>query len=130
MANKGYHAVVLQYPLKGIREPEPKWEYFIEMHETVRAESLDSRNGIVNCYELQRKIVLVNKMVYIGIPRFGKGQMEYSPKFVRMLFWNKANWGNLEILKRRGRKGARSTPLATSSAKFEVITSGFREAVV
>ena len=30
----------------------------------------------------REKIVLVNKMVYTGIPRFGKGQTEYSPKFV------------------------------------------------
>ena len=62
---------------------EPKCRFYVSFgHETVRAKPLDSGNGINNCYVLERKIVLLNKMVYTGIPRFGKGQMEYSPKFV------------------------------------------------
>ena len=48
---------------------EPKCPFYVSLgQETVRAEPLDSGNGIVNCDVLQRKIVLVNKMVYAGIP--------------------------------------------------------------
>ena len=68
-------------------------------------------------------------MVYTGGPCFGEGQIKYCSKLVWVLFWNKADRWNLEILKLGEGKGPLVRPFATSSAKFEVTTSGLREAL-
>ena len=48
---------------------EPKCRFYVSCgHGTVRTEPLDSGNGIVRCDEKKKKIILVNKMVYAGIP--------------------------------------------------------------
>ena len=62
----------------------------------------------------REKIILVDKMVYAGGPWFGEGQMKYCLKLVRVLFGNKADRWNLEILKWGEWKGPAVRPFATS----------------
>lgn len=79
-------------------------------HETAGTKLLNSGNCIIYGNILQGKIILFNKIVNAGCPRFWKGQMKNCSKLLGVLFGDKANGGNLKILKRRGREGTHSTP--------------------
>ena len=55
--------------------------------------------------------------------------MEYSPKFVSMFLGTRQIGETWKFSKGEEEKGPVVRPLATSSAKFKVPTSKFREAV-
>ena len=120
-----------KFPIFGVNRKKSKsWFYVSFGHKTICPKPLDSPNCIIDGDVLKGKIILVDKMVYAWGPWFGEGQIKYGSECLWMFLGDKANRGDLEILKGGGEwKGPMVRPLFTSSVKLEVTTSGFREAV-